>query len=497
MPAKIPATLLSNLLSSPGKGEKSFVRQYIEIILSEKIPILCINQETGKKRLMPFKVLYDNNELFWQQGGAWKYYISGEDYKKVKEIFVSTGFVPGEWDTENLKLVKPAESPLPSKPEPASSASQSDDEDLEELEVEVGYGRDYETIIQMNNKEKIVHMFRQKQRLNELLALKTKDTHAITETLVDTTKDAALINHAAMEEAMILADDEAKRFTQEFVDSTHEMVKLQTQLIAEDVLSNEMMNTLVKKSNGTIVQHMTRVYLNGISFLAFYNKLVTTSSAIQKLRIAFSDKYRHFYKEFLPHISHDDVDLERVFLGGMRAISPEMLSKWAVGFLIHDIGKASAIEYHEGESNYDRVKVTEHVKAGYKSVMTKTTYPMEASLITGYHHEYYGDSDGYGYFRAYLQQYKKQNPSAKQDFIITYDLEPMLDYQALAYFPAKVLEIVDVYDSLTDPCRIYHKALSSDDALALMRKEFIENKRKLDIILFDIFIDFVNQKLRK
>jgi hypothetical protein len=83
--------------------------------------------------------------------------------------------------------------------------------------------------------------------------------------------------------------------------------------------------------------------------------------------------------------------------------------------------------------------------------MTKTNYPMEASLITGYHHEYYGDPAGYGYFRAYLQQYKKSNPAAKLDYCITYELEPMLDYHALAYFPAKVLEIIDVYDSLTDP----------------------------------------------
>jgi len=168
--------------------------------------------------------------------------------------------------------------------------------------------------------------------------------------------------------------------------------------------------------------------------------------------------------------------------------------KWAVGFLIHDIGKASAVEYHEGESSYDRQIVIDHVKQGYKSIMTKTNYPMEASLITGYHHEYYGDAAGYGYFRAYLQQYKKVNPSAKQDYCITYELEPMLDYQALAYFPAKVLEIIDVFDSLTDSSRVYRKALSNEEALVLMREEFIEKHLKIDPILFSIFDMFIRKK---
>jgi HD-GYP domain-containing protein (c-di-GMP phosphodiesterase class II) len=70
----------------------------------------------------------------------------------------------------------------------------------------------------------------------------------------------------------------------------------------------------------------------------------------------------------------------------------------------------------------------------------------------------------------------------------------MLDYQALAYFPAKVLEIVDVFDSLTDSNRKYRSPLSEEEALILMRREFVEEKVKIDPILFDIFSDFVTKK---
>jgi hypothetical protein len=249
----------------------------------------------------------------------------------------------------------------------------------------------------------------------------------------------------------------------------------------------------VSKSNGTIIQHMTRVYLNGIAFLSYYNKLVSTSSVINKLRISFDKNYRNFYQTLMPHITPT---LEQVFLGGMRAIPETDFFNWAVGGLVHDSGKAAAVEYHEGEAAYNRDIVVEHVKIGYTSIMNKTNYPREAGLITGYHHEYYGDPGGYGYFRDYLEQYKKLRPNARQDFCIAFDLEPMLDYEALSYFPAKVLEIIDVYDSVTDPNRKYRKAMSPEEALSMMREEFIEKHHKIDAILFDIFAAFVREKIK-
>ena len=464
------------------QNDKGVNKLYIDIIMSEEIPIFCLNKETQKKRLMPFKVLYDNHETFWLQVSNWQYYLTGDGFKKLKEKLNEK---PENWEVDKSKIEKKA---------PETKAANNDDEDIEELQVEVGYGNEYSYFANMSYKEKIDYLKQDKKRLSEILSQKYRNEAEVTEALVDTAKDAALINHAALEEALRLADDEAKKFTQELVNSTHEMVKSSAQLISENIFSNELMNILVEKSNGTIVQHMTRVYLNGISFLSYYNNLVSTSSAIQKMRIAFAAKYRNFYHKLLPHMGSDDIILERIFYGGMRAVPPDLYFKWAVGFLIHDIGKAGAVEYHEGEEKYNRNIVIDHVKQGYKSIMNKTNYPMEASLITGYHHEYYGDPAGYGYFRAYLEQYKKANPSAKQDYCITYDLEPILDYRALAYFPAKVLEIIDVYDSVTDPHRIYRKTMTPDEALTMMREEFVEKHQKIDVILFDIFSMYVNDK---
>ena len=462
---------LSKALSP--QNEKIKNKQYIDIIKEEEIPVLCINNDSKKKRLMPFKVLYDNNTNFWQQEGNWHYFFTEENFNKLMEKFEEKQKI---WDISRLKTEK-----------------QEEVEELEELEAEAGFGSELNTFAGMPAEKKVEFINNNKKRLNDLLTQKVKDKEIVTEALVDTAKNAALVNHAALEEAINLADDEAKKLTQALVDSTHEMVKSSTQLMSENIFSNELMNDLVEKSNGTIIQHMTRVYLNGIAFLSFYNNLVSSSSIIQKMRVIFASRYRKFYHKLLPHMNIDDINLERVFYGGMRAIPPDLYFKWAVGFLIHDIGKAAAVEYHEGEGAYKRSTVIEHVKLGYKNIITKTNYPKEASLITGYHHEYYGDPEGYGYFRTYLNEYKKINPNAKQDFCITYDLEPMMDCRALAYFPAKVLEIIDVYDSVTDPHRVYRKCMSPQEALDMMRKEFVEKHPKIDAILFDIFAQFIQK----
>ena len=451
-------------------------KNYVDLIIREDVPVICVNQAARKKRSMPFKALYDNNKQFWQQGSGWEFFIVETDAAKINELAAAAQ--AAAWQTPAIPLSAAAE----------VQAEQPPDS---------GFGKEYESIAAMSLVQQVQHIQENKKRLDCLIAEKPRNEKKVTEALVDTARDAALVNHAALLDAVHFADGEAKKLTQGLVDSTRDMVKASSQLISDNIFNDDLMNTLVEKSNGTIIQHMTRTYLNGLAFLSYYNKIVSTSSIINKLRISFEKKYRPFYRALLPHVHPDDIALEKVFRGGMRAIPEKQFLDWAVGFLIHDIGKAAAVEYHEGEAAYNRDIVVEHVKIGYDSVMNKTNYPREAGLITGYHHEYYGDSAGYGYFRSYLDQYKKVNPEARQDFCVAFELEPMIDYEALGYFPAKVLEIIDVYDSVTDPNRKYRKALSPEEAIAMMQDEFIVKHPKIDLVLFDVFSAFVREKTKK
>ena len=442
---------------------------YLEACLQEDVSVICINRENKNRKNISFRIMHQNNSTFWLKNETWEYFLSNEEFQKITEIATKQ---PAERDYTII--------PGPDEPE--------------ELDVvEDGYGNDYESFAAMTGPERVEHLNKDKDRLNQLIAMKPRQEDLVTEALVDTTRDTILHNHAALMDALSLSNDEAKKNTQALVDSTFDLVKTSTQLISANIFNDELMKALVAKSNGTIIQHMTRVHLNGIAFLTYYNRLVSSSSAINRMRINFITKYRPFYQLLLPHVDPDKINLERVFLGGMRAVSEADFCNWAVGFLIHDIGKAAAVEYHEGESAYNRDIVLEHVKVGYNSVMNKTNYPRDAGLITGYHHEYYGDTNGYGYFRSYLDQYKKMNPKILQEYCIAFEIEPMVDCQALAFFPAKVLEIIDVYDSITDPNRKYRKAMTQEEALAMMHEEFIVKHPKIDAIIFDIFSKFVQE----
>jgi len=468
MPVNSPVILLRKAMEAN--------KDDIEVFLEENFSVVCINKTKKNKKSIAFSVLYNNNQNFWMQNEAWEYFISKDDYHRIidKISKTKTGWVP-----QNIE----------------EDQEEEEHEELEALdEVEDGYGREYEDIVTMSEPERVRQITEDKNRLENLIAQKPRQEHLVTEALVETARDALLHNHAAIMDAMNLSDDEARKNTQALVDSTFDLVKTSAQLISSNIFNDELMNTLVAKSNGTIIQHMTRVHLNGLAFLTYYNNLVSSSSAIIKLRINFEKQYRPFYKILLPDVDPEKITLEKVFLGGMRAVSESDFYNWAVGFLIHDIGKAAAVEYHEGESAYNRDIVIEHVKVGYTSVMHKTNYPRDAGLITGYHHEYYGDQGGYGYFRSYLDQYTKSNPKTKPDSCIAFEIEPMIDCKALSFFPAKVLEIVDVFDSVTDPNRKYRKAMTTEEALTMMHEEFIVKHPKLDLVLFDIFSKFVREK---
>ncbi|MCL1992779.1 MAG: metal-dependent phosphohydrolase [Spirochaetes bacterium] len=450
--SEIPVEMV--LSQAPDISEK-----YLSLMLKEDVSVLCVNRSAKEKQSLPFRVLYEKNSSFWQQDENWEYFISLESFMGIRE---------------------------------KSGGGRKKEADIPAIEL--GYGDEYEEIASMSDAERIGKLDGCSARLSGLLAKKSAGEEEVAEALVDATKDAALINHATIMNAVQLTNDDAKKATQRLVDSTYDIVRSSAGLVSNNILNDELVKSLVEKSNGTIVQHMTKVYLSGLSFLSYYNKLVSTSSFIHKLRLDVSKKYKDFYCDLMPHIHTNDLSLERVFCKGMSIIPANFLNDWAVGFLIHDIGKAPAIEYHEGENAYNRDIVVEHVKVGYTSIINKTNYPREAALIAGYHHEYYGDSAGYGFFRAHLKHHKETHPYARQDFSIAYELDQMLNFKAKAYFPAKILEIIDVFDSITDPNRKYRKHLSPQEAIAMMREEFIEKHRKIDPILFDIFAAYIREK---
>ena len=470
----------------------------IDYLLKQGEMIYAKNKQTGKVKSIRIKALYENDQEFWlKANGNWQFYLDKDIITSALAYAARNNQKGGSGSSVIVDEDEPRE--LEEVPESSLRNNQSSRDSGEEQEpgnsgppdMPPNYGKEYGLIKSMDNAQRTNLLQERKHQINEALSGDPRDRAPRLEALAETTRDTALVNRAAIQEAMAMESSEAKNYTRQVVENTEEIIRMTSRLIqSESILHDDMMARLVEKSNGTVVQHMTRVFVNAFSFLHYYNDMVSTSSIVNKLRVRFNSLYKGFYRQLLPHLHTDHVTLERVFLGGMRILTDQEINKFGVGFLVHDIGKADDIEYHEGEAAYDRDTVVAHVKRGYQAIMNKTGYSREAALITGYHHEYYGDSSGYGYFREFLANYKQANPKASVDFCMAFDMEGVIDYQALSYFPAKVLEIVDVFDSLTDKNRRYRKPLSPEEALKLIHDEFIVAKPKIDPILFDFFVDF-------
>lgn len=456
----------------------------IPLLTQEEEPVLCVHNEAAKKKSISFRALYDNDPHFWNNPTtSWDYFLP---LSRARALLAAVRENPDNYhfyfsgeaaDYEDLEMgLKGKLDGSDYRPELARKLP--------------NFGAHYDALHAIPKQEKLDIIQEHTDKLKQLLSQEERSPEAVSAALSDSTRDASIINKSILEKALEMSNEEAKVFSEELVHKTQEMVRSSTTLIDETVLQDEMFDAIVSTSNGTVVQHMTRTYLRSVSFLMFYNKKILNSSLTNRLRIQFKKKYHRYYQRLLPHLHPDDVILERVFYSGMQAISNQQIHNFATGFLLHDIGKAKDIEYHEGNDAYDRKKVVDHVRHGYLAVVNKTTYPIESGLITGYHHEYYGHSTGYGFFRTQYSNFTKQYPKQHCSYLIGYTVKPVLTFQTFSFFPAKLLEVIDVFDALTDPNRVYKKPLTAEEAIRLMQEQFVEENLKLDPILLDLFIEY-------
>ncbi len=472
----------------------------INRLLKHRENILCRHREHGRIKQVQFRALYQNNPRFWVSSRTWEYFLDRtvvdeylEEIHRCQEMeeLGEGGCHDDDQAVEHHGNAATAQS----EDTPSQTTTPPDRSGGDDAHRRKNFGGEARRYAVMEQPERVELLHHATARLTELALKEDATQEEVAEALVDATKDATLANRAAIMQALRQGNDQAREYTREMVIATHKMVKSTIRLVDSAVYNDDLVRSVVEKSNGTVIQHMTRVFLMGLEFLLYYNRQVITRGIANRIRVYFKKRYKEFYHHLLPHLHEDYVSLEHVFYGGMQALSEVDINKFATGFLVHDVGKADDIEYHEGEEGFNRETVERHVKIGYKAVMDKTIYPREAGLITGYHHEYYGDPHGYGYFREFLAAYKKSNPVVTQDYVMSYTMEPVIDYEVLAYFPAKILEIVDVFDSLTDPNRLYRKPLAPEEALDMIRMEFTESRRKIDPILFDLFLEFYRERV--
>lgn len=333
-------------------------------------------------------------------------------------------------------------------------------------------------------------------------------TKELAQRIVDIGNDAGLIAKISMFESIQqikrdeITQEEAKKENQEMTKKTTDLVSTIVDMLAKNTETQKVFKELKHYSDGGVMSHCNRVFVSYINFLAFYNTLVNRMHLAHKVRSNFQSKYKKYYVRILQSFNKDRIIkelnvVEDCIDKGLRGLSDANLYMYAVGALLHDVGKVKDLSYFEGATGRDMERIKKHLFNSYALVTQTAEYPLEVILTVAFHHEYYGF--GYGPFEHFYELKRIKYPQFRVSNILTYDAKVVDSSDAFAYFPAKMLEIIDVYDALIDPARKYRggKTFTPIEALTIMREDFIEKEVKLDPILFDVFVEFLSNSIEQ
>lgn len=433
--------------------------EYLDTIKVQDSMIVCRNKDTQTLRTDRFSTLYKNNNRFWSvKDSSWDFFVRKDYLEKLK----------------------------------AESRTQ-DTQTREHREVREVLGLQYEEITRMSPENRSRKMEDTIEKVESVLHKKKATSKEISEVLVESSIYSALINKISLEESMNLEDSEAKFQASRIAKKTNTLMDSLIEVISRDFDYSDALVVLDDNTSGLTLKHMTRVFVMTMSLMDFINNEIEYSGLNTRI-IGMYENYKPLYKSLFDKLSAKEMNIHKVVMEPIK-FSEEIYRNICMGMMLHDIGKKRNYSYFEGGEKYQREIIESHAFDGYFMIMRRNIYQEEIAAMAGMHHEYYGHETGYGIFRENYQEFKQAGHHGhKFAGIMTMDFSKIRNFQAMAYMPAKILEIIDVYDALTDPARDYKKPLTPIEALKLMKQEMIVDHLKLDPILFDLFVKFLKSK---
>lgn len=357
-------------------------------------------------------------------------------------------------------------------------------------------GKKIEQFMGLNKKQRLEVLTNQQVALTKLSEEKKILGLEDADLIFDASTDANLITKITMLEAIDrisareITEAEAKEETKDIRDSSNNIINLIVGILSSGDETAVIFNRLKDSPEGSTIFHSNRVFMRFVFFLFFYNEAVN-QGIVNKIRIRFKNDYAQFYRDVLENSEVDS--LEDVVEKGLGRISPADFLVYATAALLHDIGKIDDLDYFEGEASRDFDRIKKHVYNGYNLMLKTIEYPRSIPLIAGYHHEYYGHKSGYGIHREFLAAKRRYNSNINPTYALSFDHESVELFISYAYFPAKIIEIIDIYDALTDVSRVYRgrRHYTPKEAVELMKSDFIETNRKIDPIIFDLYVEYL------
>ena len=300
--------------------------------------------------------------------------------------------------------------------------------------------------------------------------------------VVDVTEMAFLVNRTTMgtNSAQLSPEDRA------LVKETETIIRSVVEMIGESRSAASLFQAVQKRSNGHTLGHVVRVFVLMVGFLLHYNKL-HNEGLNHKLRKDFSPRLRDAYRRLLPNLS--DNWMTTANLVRLPALSVPQIREYALGALLHDVGKVMDLEYFENDTHYDREKIENHPILGCGLFLrTYGTAHEAARYIIGDHHNYLFHPDGYGLTRWERKRGTRVLPAYQCS--VADSLEVYTSGLALCFLPIEVCGLIDVYDALTDQTRAYKVPMEPEEAVRFMQNQFIL-PGKIDPILFGLFVDYL------
>ncbi|MCZ9840364.1 hypothetical protein OFR22_11830 [Brachyspira hyodysenteriae] len=245
--------------------------------------------------------------------------------------------------------------------------------------------------------------------------------------------------------------------------------------------TNNMFNDSYILKSDTTIGHSIRVFIMIIEATNFFNKKLNQGAA-NKMRIDFKKTYYKYSERIYQryNLINSVNTLDSNVKLGVRKIENNTIVETAIGVLMHDISLDKEKDYvpiqNEEKDNHS-IKdygFAKYFMRGNEGV----------ALTVSLHHEYY--SHGYGLFTELYKAVLRRNPNHKIEYIVSYDYKDILTLQSLTYLPAKMLEVIDVYDTLTESMN-----KSPKEAISFMTENFLEKEIMLDPIITDIFIEYL------
>lgn len=264
------------------------------------------------------------------------------------------------------------------------------------------------------------------------------------------------------------------------------IISMLIDLLRLGLQSYEDYNIIEKITVSSITfDHIIRTLLKFISFCIYYNNYIDQGLVTKHIRTAFRDSHARYYRK---RLDVKNLSVETIFKDGIRRIDETAeLPDYAMGALLFDMGKLPDLTYHDtAEMNYDVKLVKKHALHSYNMILKTKSYPFSVSAMAAFHHDYYGNKSGYNFTNVIISKlYNITRDESKVQYFITYNEKEFINGQALAYFPVKVLEVVDIFDAIKNK-----KKKSAFETLFIMKKEFITRSLKIDPIIFSIFLEF-------